>query len=979
MYLNTHSYYSLHYGTLSLQKIINNAKSNDIKTLALTDINNSAAILDFVKLCFTNGIKPVAGIEFRNDYGDLLYIALAKNNEGFNEINEFLSYYNINKEKLPERAPVFENVYMIYEFGNYNFVDLKENEFIGIRPNQVRKLYSANYNIEKLLVLQSITFKNSEEYVLHKHLRAIDKNTLLGKLTESDYAAPDHYFMQPEELESHYQQYPEIIKNTNNLLDSCNFEFDFKALKNKSTYTGNKHDDKMLLEQLVWEGFKYRYDESNTEAKKRLIKELDVIDKLGFSAYYLITWDMIDYAMRSGIFHVGRGSGANSIVAYCLKITNVDPIELNLYFERFLNPNRKSPPDFDIDFSWKDRDFIYDYLFQKYGREHVALLGSMSTFKGKSIIRELAKVYGLPKEEIDAFIEDPQNPDYQNGITQRILKIGSMMEKFPNQRSIHAGGVLISEKPLTYYTALDMPPKDYQTTQWDMYTAEDIGFEKLDVLSQRGIGHIFEAKKIIEQNRGLKIDIHDVERFKNDKKVKSLLRNGEAIGGFYVESPAMRGLLRKLRCDNYLSLVAASSIIRPGVAKSGMMREYIRRFHKPDSFKYLHPIFKEQLSETYGVMVYQEDVLKICHHFAGLDLADADVLRRLMSGKPQHRKKFGNIIKKFFKNCKERNYSDKLTQEVWRQISSFAGYSFSKAHSASYAVESFQSLFLKAYFPREFMVAVINNFGGYYKTWVYFNEAQRWGARINRPCINQSDNFTNIKGKDIYIGFVHVANLEQNLVFRILEEREKNGKFLGVYDFMDRVSVGLEQMNILIRVGAFSFTAESKANLLWETHHVLKKSKVTVEQNTLFSTPVQKYELPEFSQSSIEDAYDEIEFLGFPITISMFDMLETGFRGDAFARDLANMEGQTIRMVGNLVHIKYVRTSKNELMNFGTFIDAKGNFFDTTHFSQSLKNYKFKGDGVYLLKGKITKEFGHPTLDVEKMAKLPIKQDKRFA
>jgi len=454
------------------------------------------------------------------------------------------------------------------------------------------------------------------------------------------------------------------------------------------------------------------------------------IDKLGFSSYFLITWDIIRYSMGRGFYHVGRGSGANSVVAYCLRITDVDPIELNLYFERFINPKRSSPPDFDIDFSWRERDEVQDYIFKRYGLKYTALLGTITTFQGRSTLRELGKVYGLPKNEIDMLVNEPENNLNESDLTRRIFHIGSLMENFPNNRSIHAGGILISEKPVNYYTALDMPPKGFQTTQWDMYVAESIGFEKIDILSQRGIGHIRESVEIIRKNRKLEIDIHRIQDFKTDEQVKKQLKSGETIGCFYIESPAMRGLLKKLRCDDYIALVAASSIIRPGVAKSGMMREYIRRFHDRESINYLHPVMKEQLEETFGVMVYQEDVLKVCHHFAGLDLADADVLRRAMSGKYRSRVEFQKIVEKFHENCNRKGYPAELTSEVWRQIESFAGYSFSKAHSASYAVESFQSLYLKSRFPLEFMVAVINNFGGFYQTWVYVNEARRCGATI---------------------------------------------------------------------------------------------------------------------------------------------------------------------------------------------------------------------------------------------------------
>jgi DNA polymerase III alpha subunit len=437
----------------------------------------------------------------------------------------------------------------------------------------------------------------------------------------------------------------------------------------------------------------------------------------------------------------------------------------------------------------------------------------------------------------------------------------------------------------------------------------------------------------------------------------------------------MRGLLQKLKCDDYTTLVAASSIIRPGVARSGMMREYIYRFHNPHKFKYLHPVMKEQLEETFGVMVYQEDVLKVCHHFAGLDLADADTLRRAMSGKYRSKQEMRRIVEKFFSNCREKGYSDELTKEVWRQIESFAGYSFSKAHSASYAVESFQSLYLKAHFPLEFMVAVINNFGGFYRTWVYVHEAKRYGAVVQPPCINKSTYKTTIYGSEIYLGFIHIMSLENNLASSIEENRKTGGPFSDLNDFVNRVNPGLEQVILLIRAGAFRFTGKTKAVLLWEAHMMISKPE---SMRPLFSSPVKDFSLPDLEQNKLDDAYDEIELFSFPVSMNWFDMLETSFRGEITAREMINNIGRKVRMVGHLVTIKYIKTIKKEWMNFGCFIDAEGSFFDTTHFPQSLKDYPFKGAGTYLILGKVVEEFGYASVEVEKMAKLPVKPDKRY-
>ncbi|MDQ3290837.1 MAG: DNA polymerase III subunit alpha [Bacteroidota bacterium] len=974
-----HSYYSLRYGTLSVEDLVAEAVAQGYKALALTDINNTAGVFPFIKACLEQNIQPLVGIEFRHD-NQLLYTGLAQNQQGFQELNSFLSKYLLKNQPLPQVPPVFSQAIIIYSFTMASKLKLRDNEFIGVSPVELNKLVFSDLRQQdsKLIMRPLFTCKNEEGYALHQHLRAIDNNILLSQLTAAHGLAENACFYSCQKLVTQYQRFPKLIYNTRKLVEQAVFTFDFESRKNKRHFTNTAYDDKLLLEKLAYDGLKKRYNPYHPTAKQRVEHELAIIDKLGFASYFLITEDVISYRRKRGFYHVGRGSGANSVVAYCLGLTDVDPIELDLYFERFLNPKRTSPPDFDIDFSWDERDEVLDYIFKRYGRDYTALLGAMSTFQQNSILRELGKVYGLPKTELDALVANPHTAANSDHLTKKILQYGSMLSDFPNVRSIHAGGVLISEEPITSYTALDMPPKGFATSQWDMYVAESIGFEKLDILSQRGIGHIKECVQLVRHNQKVKIDAHDVERFKKDEKVRQQLKSGDTIGCFYIESPAMRGLLKKLHCDNYLSLVAASSIIRPGVAQSGMMRAYIQRFHEPDKITYLHPVMEEQLKETYGVMVYQEDVIKVCHHFAGLDLSDADVLRRAMSGKFRSKKEFQKLVDKFFQNCQQKGYPEAITKEVWRQVESFAGYSFSKAHSASFAVESFQSLYLKTYFPLEFMVAVINNFGGFYKTWVYVQQAQKAGATILLPCLNRSYLTTTIYGKDIYLGFIHIQNLEQKLAHKIVVEREKNGIYTSLEDFVIRTQITLEALLILIRVQALRFTGKDKKALLWEAHMVLGHKITSNVGQVLFQEPVKQFKLPILCHTQIEDAYDEMELLGFPVTCSYFDLLQTASRGDVKTTGMLLYLGQKVRMMGILVTTKYVRTVKGEVMQFGTFLDDEGEFFDTTHFPQSLQLWPFKGNGIYLLYGKIVEEFGFPSMEVEKMAKLPFQKDPRY-
>ncbi len=975
MLLNVHSYYSLRYGTIGIEPLIELLMQAGYDSAVLTDINNTTGSLEFLKKCKGKGIKGNVGVEFRN--GDnLLYIGIARGAKGFQELNELLSECNLGAKPLPVVAPVFNDVYVIYPFEKREEHELRENEFIGVKASHLNKLWQkVKIRKEKYVIWQPITFANKNDFRLHCQLRAINHNILLSQLQPHQAASRDDLLIPKGILLNAYKDFPQIINNTTNLVGNCAFEFDFETGKNKSTFTGTRYDDRDLLRKLAIDGLKQRYGVKNKEAVLRVNKELDIIGNLGFSAYYLITHDIIRHTMSRGFYHVGRGSGANSVVAYCLRITDVCPIELDLYFERFLNPKRTSAPDFDIDYSWDQRDEVYSYIFKRYGSKNTALLGAMSTFKDRSIIRELGKVYGLPKSDIDRIIDEPDAILNKHEITNLILSVYNQLEEFPNLRTIHPSGVLISELPITHYSALDLPPKGLPTVQWDMYISEDIGFEKFDILSQRGIGHIKECAEIVHINRGIKVDVHAIDDFKKDDKIKKQLKSGDTIGCFYVESPAMRGLLKKLKCEDYLTLVAASSIIRPGVAKSGMMRAYIERFHDPTKVKYLHPVMEEQLKETYGVMVYQEDVLKVGHHFGRLDLADADVLRRMMSGKGRNKKHLLEIEAKYYSNCKQFGYPDEVAKEVWRQIESFAGYSFSKAHSASFAVESFQSLYLKTYFPIEFMTAVINNFGGFYSTRVYVNEAKKAGATIHLPCVNNSNHYTVLKGIDLYLGFIHVKDLESAIAQLIPQERAANGDYVDLEDFIKRTHVLLEQMIILIRIGSFRFTGKNKKALLWEAHVLLNKNAKR-DMPVLFYSSTRKFALPTFRTDLLEDGYDELELLGFPVTISMFDLARTEYRGESNARDLITHLGKSIRMVGDFVTAKYVPTSRGN-MAFGSFLDTEGRFFDTTNFPQSFRQYQFKGRGVYLISGKVVEEFGFPSIVVDKMAKLPIKADPR--
>lgn len=975
MYLNCKTQFSFRYGTYKTEDLVLAAKARGIDQLALTNINNTADIWDFVKFCKEQEIRPVAGIEIRN--GDtLMYLMLAKNNEGLCIMNHFLSIHLQAGKAFPARPPEEEQVLVIYPMGSIEPAALRMQERIGVLPAEVNKLYKYRDKAcaGKFVVRQPVTFQDHTAYNIHRLLQAVDKNILLSKQDRSSLAAADETFRTPEELLHAFEAYPEIVMQTRLVMDTCSISMDFKTDKTKSTFKGSRDADREYLKQLAVAGMHYRYGKDNKEAQQRVDKELRIIDNQGFNAYFLITHDIIQYARHREFYYVGRGSGANSIVAYCLQITDVDPIELDLYFERFLNPNRATPPDFDIDFSWRDRDEVIRYVFDTYGAGHVCLLGMFSTFQHSALTRELGKVFGLPKSEIDSLVNNPYATYAEDSCQKIIAAYSKLITDYPNHLSIHAGGMLISDAPLYQYTALELPPKGFVTSQIDMHVAENIGLYKLDILSQRGLGHIKDSIRLVKENKGIAIDIHAVERFKKDKNLASKIKHAESIGCFYIESPAMRQLLKKLRCEDYITLVAASSIIRPGVAQSGMMRQYVYNYHHQDQVTYLHPKMEELLKETYGIMVYQEDVIKVAHHFAGLDMAEADILRRAMSGKYRGNKEMQRIEAKFFHNCATFGYPDQVSREVWRQIASFAGYSFSKAHSASFAIESYQSLYLKTYFPMEFMVGVINNFGGFYDTALYFMELKRSGASIHAPCVNNSAQLTTIRDKDVYVGFIHIQGLEDTLILRIENERNHYGSFISLYDFIERTNAGMEQLNILIRVGALRFTGKPKKELLWEANFLRRKSpqNVPLAAGSLFMEEPETFSLPELHRHPLDDAMDELELLGFPLC-NPFDYADDDIRNYPPATVLEGNSGATLTLLGYLVTQKYVYTRQGDRMFFGTFIDARGNWLDTVHFPEAAFKYPLSGTGFYRITGTVLEEFGTYSLNVSFMEKVGIK------
>jgi DNA polymerase-3 subunit alpha len=410
------------------------------------------------------------------------------------------------------------------------------------------------------------------------------------------------------------------------------------------------------------------------------------------------------------------------------------------------------------------------------------------------------------------------------------------------------------------------------------------------------------------------------------------------------------------------------------------MREYIYRYHNPQKFEYLHPMMKDLLEETFGVMVFQEDVIKVAHYFGGLSMGEADTLRRAMSLKYRSNNKFDLIRNKFLKNCKDCGHSDELAAEVWRQMESFAGYSFCKAHSASFAMESFQDLFLKAYYPMEFMVGVIRNFGGFYSTELYFIELRKTGANINLPCINHSEYQTTIRGQHVYMGLEHLKAFRNEFGRKIIEERKLRGNYLHLQDFIARTNITSSQLEILISIGAFRFTGKTKKQLLWEADFLVTKNKGHSTVSTLFEEKPVEFHLPDFTDDSLDDVYDEKDILGFPLR-NPFEMVDDDPYKYVLEKDIVKNIGKNITMLVYFIKHKVVPTKNDTTMSFGTFLDAEMNWVDTVHFPQSYERYPFESDGFYRITGtvvqdSVVKHINVCSVKVNRMEKVGYKMKK---
>jgi DNA-directed DNA polymerase III PolC len=1015
-HLHVHSAFSLLEGTFSIPQLLFRLEDLQMPVLALTDTNAFYGAIQFYQFAKQINVKPILGCCLRSDDGEALL--LAKNRKGFSQISEIITArhlvenFSLRKDlqKIaytsdPQMFVISRDESLLTDLANcwhhtHLYAELVRNNEEG-NGKKVRRLRDlAAFLRIGVVATNDVHFLYPNDFFLHRIFTAIQKQSHIH--ARLPLASPESWLKTEQEMEKLFQDIPEAVRNTEVIAEQCCVNLEIGKIAFPEFPVPGGEPSWNFFERLCVQGLKRRYGAASDHAPlERLRHEMQVIRQLGFVEYFLAVWDILRFAKERRISWVGRGSVACSIVSYALDITNVDPIRYDLYFERFLNAGRKSPPDIDLDFGWKQRDEILAYVYERYGHDRVAMICTYVTFTARLAVREIGKALGLPDEEItavsssipwganaQAILDDKsQFPETRDlPLDQEpfpmILKLAAHINGFPRHLSIHAGGIVIAPYPITQMIPLERATKGLVVTQYDMYGVEDIGLVKIDLLAQRSLSVLDDVLASLREKDIVLNSINDYEALYADEAVQEKIRTADTIGCFYIESPSMRGLLQKLKVISFEDLTAASSVIRPGVAESGMMQQYIRRKTGEEPVEYLHPAMEPFLKETCGVMIYQEDVMRVAHEIAGMSMTDADLLRRAMSGKERSSKAMSDLERDFIEKAIVRNVPSEIAIEIWRQISTFASYAFCKAHSASYAQLSFQVTYLRAYHPAEFMAAVLTNQGGFYSTMAYVEEVRRMRLRLLLPDVQKGGLPYTAEGPSaIRVGLMQIKNISTKHWETFLEERSKRS-FDHFADFLLRTEFNESEMETLIKCGACDSFGMNRPQLLW----IMKAtfSSIVVQRNRsdlIGASIIQIPKIPKLRDYTEEEKLRwEMELMDIGVTKHPLHLFKPwkDVKGYVPARLLSEYKGERVKVIGWHVTAKPASTKKGERMMFVTFEDTEC-LFEATFFPRAYQRFGhlFTNRGPYLVEGIVEEDHGVFTVNADGLKHINAKTQGR--
>jgi len=864
-HLHTHSYYSFLDGIPSPAQLVQAAVRQGMQALALTDHHGLTGAIEFYDACQQAGIKPILGIELvvNHNLGQGNLILLAMDQTGWTNLCRLSSIVQSAHHRDPNNGINFarfaENTAgLICLSGGkrglgQHLIDKDQTEFAltffgelqnifpqslyvelqSQRPADRRDLHSLTAIAEHLklpvVATNNVHYLNPEQASLQRTLTAMRLNTELGDIPLDAPAPPGSHFASRQEMIERFADYPAALANTQKIAARCNLELPLGVPHYPEIPLASGETAVDRLRKLAEKGAKQRYGEITPEIQSRLDYELTIIDERDYAPLFIIVQEILEFARRTNVPISSRGSAASSLVAHCLGITSPDPLALNLYFERFLNPARSSPPDIDTDLCSLRRDAVIRHVYEQYGEDRVAMVATINRFRRRSALREVAKVHGLSPKEIKTLVADlptrgwgppsrrnahPAGDPYQalqarfpNQRYKAIFQDAQALLKFPRHLSVHPGGIVITPGPITDLVPTHLASKGMLITQFNLESIERMGLVKIDLLGTRGLTVLGNVADRIQSWRRREfesgLDVLDAIP-EDDPKTIEWVRSAQTIGCFAIESPGMRATLKEIDAHSLDDIMVALALYRPGPLTGGLKDAFVQRHLGNARIEHIHPALVPLLKSTHGVILYQEQVLRIASELAGLSLADADLLRRAMSHfDPGERMK--TLKQRFIAGALEKSaVPSAIAGRIWDMMAAFAGYGFPKAHAASYAQVAWRSVWCKAHYPAEFMAAVLAGWGGYYRQPVYLNEARRLGLTLRGPHIHHSQyQFTVVypKGMPIlYMGLAQVSGLSRRTQQRILTERP----FRSLEDFLTRVDPRLPEVENLIRIGALS-------------------------------------------------------------------------------------------------------------------------------------------------------------------------------
>jgi len=837
IHLTTHSAFSLQEGLMTPSDLVQAARADGMSALGLTDHNLLTGVIEFAAACNTASIRPIIGLEINLNEGPVSLLATSL--EGWSNLCRLSSAIALRDD--PE-APCSLAVLASY---SKDLVALssqpqrlrdvfQDRLYVSIRnPGEANSLSELAQTLSlPSVVTHPVYYLTPNQAILQRTLAAVRLNQTITTLPKEAAAPPDSYFISAQEIETRFKDYPEALASTLEIAERCKFDLPIGSSHMPTVPLPEGVSAAQHLRDKATQGAVKIYGEITPAIQQRLDHELEIISKMGFEPVFLIVEDVLRFARQTGVPYSSRGSAASSLVAHCLEITSPDPLRLNLYFERFLNPARTTPPDIDMDLCSRRRNSVIQHVFDTYGAERVAMVGTINRYRPRSALSDVAKAHGLELSKVRELSNQlPQvfwarfetsadgksaspfgalRTAYPSQTYQTIFDEAEAILKLPRHLSMHPGGIIVAPGALT-----DLVPvmrsggKGVVITQLDLDAVEALGLVKIDLLGIRGLTVLGDVAEFVHASqRDQFTDALAVldSTPADDPTTAQRIEKGETIGCFQIESPGMRATLREIHARSEDDIMAALALYRPGPLSGGLKDAFVRRFKGDEKVKHIHPALAPLLDETFGVILYQEQVLRIGHEIAGFDLAEADLLRRAMSHFDPG-KRMQALKRKFMDQAQERNEVPSETAErIWEMMAAFAGYGFPKAHAASYAKVAWRSAWCKSYFPAEFMAAVLANWGGYYSQRVYLSEARRMGLSVRPPHINYSMNNFSVKKVDdsqehlLFMGLDQVKELTRQTIQRIIHLRP----FTSLEDFLTRVDPRAQEARTLTEAGALS-------------------------------------------------------------------------------------------------------------------------------------------------------------------------------